>query len=76
LHKGEQTKQTVLAAALAPHQKRGLQASDMITRLKVAKAGGRTIAKDILSLGVAGIKGGNKTKELFGISYYHEVGKK
>ena len=48
----------------------------MTTRLKVAKAGGRTIAKDILSLRVAGIKGCNKTKELFGISYYHELGKK
>jgi hypothetical protein len=40
----------------------------MATRLRVVKSGGRARAKDIESLRIAGIKGGNRTKELFGIS--------
>ena len=69
-------RQIALAGAYALHKVRGLAATDPETLKRVVLAGGKARAKDIEGLRKAEVKGGQATKGLFGVEYYHEIGKR
>jgi general stress protein YciG len=59
---------------LAPHYRRGLQAADLVTRLRVSKSGADARAQNEEGLVSAGRKGGQATKANHDIEYYKTIG--
>jgi hypothetical protein len=69
-------KRIAMMGGLAAHRSRGLQTADEEVRKKVAQLGGLTRALDRAGLSLAGSKGGNAVKELYGIEHYIKIGSK
>ncbi|MDQ6864302.1 MAG: glucose starvation-inducible protein B [Thermoproteota archaeon] len=61
---------------IAPHNRRGLAAANIETRLRVAKAGGDARSHDRDSLRDAGRKGGESVKAEYGVEFYQTIGEK
>lgn len=64
-----------MSGGLAVHTTRGLQAADDETKRQIGRLGGLARALDKASISLAGKKGGERLKNLYGFEFYQRIGK-